>query len=738
MSNGLLSRLKQPGDLARLSTRIKRAVLILFFVVFFALSVVYHFLTWTTEPTPFLEVIYELVVLACYGTLWLLLANQLQQQRATPAKAFWHTLVFGVLLIGLSFALHLLIAGGFDAQSHRPLSLTTLVKINVLSLLEATFFFLLLLRFRDLVFFKRTKASERNWYLMLGFMVMASLVSLTRISGADDVWKDYLLALMIIPAVTFMVINSFRISWIVHLTFREKMAIIGLSTLMLGLLGFIGLTTNLDPEIGNNLMPGVSLYLDTYSPPLSQFMLLAGIFGFLYCMTALLSLLFHLPTTGDFQRRADEMAVMHSLTDLVNQVFNPEKLVSTITASPVEAGSADSAWLAVADPETGSLRPRIIATHNIAPALVAELVDIEAFYEEAVLSKKPVLLEQATADHRVQARPGDGLGSLLVMPLTARTETLGALFVAREVTHGFEKDDVEAISVFAAQAALALDNARLFEEQIERERLSREMAIAREVQHKLLPQHLPVLPGLTLAASSVSAQEVGGDYYDFVQLDDQRLAFIIGDVSGKGTSAAFYMAEMQGVFQSVSHIAPNPRDFLTHANRALASSLEKNVFISVIYGVLDLQREEVLLARAGHCPAATINLNGEARYLRSQGLGLGLDRGTLFQKTLAVEHIALQPGDVFVLYTDGLVESRSADGEEYGYDRLLDSVCAHRHEDAPDVHKLLLRDLDRFLGGLRQYDDDMTLVVLKWHGIDLSQTAPHKQENYAIRAVPLE
>ena len=738
MPNGFLSRLKQRGGLARPGTRTKRVVLLIFFVTFFTLSAAYHFLTWGTEPTTFLVVIYELVALACYGTLWLLLANQFRQHRATPAKAFWQTLVFGFTLIGLSYLTNEFVAGGFDPETLRPLSLTTLFKMNVLSLFEATFFFTLLLRFRDLVFFKRTKSSERNWYLMLGFMVLASLAAFTRLSEGEADWQGYLTAMTIIPAVTFMAINAFRISWIVHLSFREKTAIIGLSTLMLGLLGFIGLTTVLSTDPGNNLMPVSSLYLETYSPALSQFMLLAGIFGFLYSMTALLSLLFHLPTTSDFQRRADEMAVMHSLTNLVNQVFDLEKLVSTITASPVEAGSADSAWLAVADPETGSLRPRIIATHNIAPALVAEMIDTEAFYEETLLSKKSVLLEQAAADHRVVARPGDGLSSLLVVPLAARNEILGALFVAREVTHGFEKDDVEAISIFAAQAALALDNARLFEEQIERERLSRELAIAKEVQHKLLPQTLPVVQGLTLEASSVSAQEVGGDYYDFVQLDDNRLAFIVGDVSGKGTSAAFYMAEMQGVFQSVTHIAPDPRDFLTHANRALASSLEKNVFISVIYGVIDLEAEELVLARAGHCPAAMINLTGEARYLRSQGLGLGLDRGALFRKTLAIESIPLQPGDVFVLYTDGVVESRSIQGEEYGYDRLLESVSKHRHEDAPELHRSLMHDLDGFLGGVRQYDDDLTLVVLKWHGIDLSQATAETQENYPMRAIPLE
>ena len=729
MSNGFLSRWTKRGNLAKPSPRTKRAVLLVFFTIFYLLGAGYHFILWSSGATSGVVVpfVYNVVILACYGSLWLLISDRFRQSRATPAKAFWHTLVVGSVLFGLAYAVAQ-IPGGFYGDG-LPGFWTTIVKMNVLNLMEATFFFVLLLRFRDLVLYKRTKSSERNWYLMLGFMVIASLITLVKPLGEGD---DLILMLAIIPAVAFMMVNAFRVSWIVQLSFKDKMATSGLSMLLLGLF-VVGALVG-----GEDLQPLNSSFLVFYSSPLSLFSGLGGIFGILFSVTALLSLLFHLPTTGDFQRKADEMAVMHSLTHLVNQVFELEKLVSTITASPVEAGSADSAWLAVADPGTGSLRPRIIATHDIAPSVLAQLVDTDALYEEVLQTKEPVLLSQAPLDHRVEARPGDGLSSLLAIPLRARNETLGALFVAREVTHGFEKDDVEAISIFAAQAALALDNARLFEEQIEKERLSRELAIAKEVQHKLLPQRLPSLEGLTLAASSVSAQEVGGDYYDFVRLDDNRLSFIVADVSGKGTSAAFYMAEMQGVFQSVSHIAPDPRDFLTHANRALASSLDRNVFISVIYGVLDLQKEEMMLARAGHCPAATINLTGDARFLRSQGLGLGLDRGALFRKTLAVECISLQPGDVYVLYTDGLVESRGPTGEEYGYDRLLQSVSAHRHEDAPDLHTALLTDLDRFLGGQRLYDDDMTLVVLKWHGIDLSQAADAGQKNYPVRAVSLD
>ena len=261
--------------------------------------------------------------------------------------------------------------------------------------------------------------------------------------------------------------------------------------------------------------------------------------------------------------------------------------------------------------------------------------------------------------------------------------------------------------------------------------MTRELDIAREVQRKLLPQSLPTLRGMSIAASSVSALEVGGDYYDFLQLDENRLAIIIADVSGKGTSAAFYMAEMQGIFRAVSRLASSPAAFLDHANTALATSLERHLFISVIYGIMDVEKEELVIVRGGHCPAAMINLNGDARFIRSQGLGLGLDRSGLFKQSLVEESIRLQPGDVFVLYTDGVVESRSREGQEYGYERLLSALRENRHEDAPELHRSLLHDLDEFLDHT-EYDDDMTLVVLKWHGIAVA-TREEAEAQSAVR-----
>ncbi len=697
----------------------------------FATSVIvafgFHVLAWTSGgmPDTLLRVLFHLVMLVGYGALWIVAVEHAERNRHGPARTFWALTLFA-LGATVASVLTLLVARppaapegvdpelllGFDLDSGTPIVLAAVFKMNALGLVKGIFAVVLLARLRLLVLVKRTRTSQRNWNLMLTMMAVSAIATAFTSAGSDtDRWQTVLL----IAALVLMVVNSFRLSWIVSLSFRQKMTAAGLSLLLLLVL-VAGLGVGADAVAAGAFAPGSHAYLEHFSYPLSSFFEQSILFGILYCSTTILSLLFHLPTTGDFQQRAGERAAMHSLAHQVGDVFDAARLHEAISRSPVDAGCAHAAWLTLHDEEATSLHPRPVHGHGVDVIRMEHVVDHDALYDQVAADRKPVVLEQAVADHRIKALPGDGIGSLVAAPLIARDRVLGVLFASKNVALGFERDEVETIALLAAQGALAIENSRLFKQQVERERLARELSIAREVQRRLLPQNLPDVPGVGLAAAWASAHEVGGDYYDFVRLDEHRLGLIVADVSGKGTSAAFYMAEMQGIFQSASRLAPSPTEFLTHANLALADSLERNVFITCIYGVLDTREETLVLGRAGHCPAASVHLAGGATFLRSGGMGLGLDRSDLFRRSLTESRIRLQPGDVFALYTDGVVESRNASQEEFGYDRLLAVLERNRHEDAHDIHDAVLKELSGFLGD-KDYDDDMTLVVLKWHGI---------------------
>jgi len=706
------------GLLALIRSRLQRGVLTAVFVVAcLACSAYVVFAKGLGDhPTLVLAILYQVLVFGCYGALWLLMEQVFCKDQPSPSQAFWHLVVAAAVASAIFVAVVTIIPGGFNDDGE-PLAISTVAQSALIAPAFFGFAVLLLLRFRELLLHRRTRAAIRSWRLMLIALIVNAGASGLFGVFPESVLNEPVRIITGLVLLVFIAINVFRVSWVVRLSAGRK----GLTILMALLVMLFSALLIVSPS--NDLQAvdafgfgfGVpAAFLSTYNAGLHAFAVGAGRFGIIYCLTSILSLLFHLPTTSDYRRREGEMAAIYSLTDLVKEVFDLDKLVRTIVSSSVNAHSATSAWLTVPDPESGLLRPQVVAAHNIQRSVVESKVNSEALYDDAASAQETLYLKYARSDHRVRARPGDSIESLLIVPLAAHQSVLGVLFVAKDIARGFNGEDIQSINAFAAQAALALDNARLFERQIERERLARELAIARDVQQRLLPQRLPTCPHLDIAVLSAPAQEVGGDYYDFVQLDDERLAFIVGDVSGKGTSAAFYMAGMQGVFRSLTRITPNPLEFLVRANRVLSESMERNVFISVIYGIVDRQKQQIALARAGHCPAILARRNEPAAFLRSQGPGIGLFRGADFPELVEVKSVSMVPGDIMVFYTDGLVESRNASGDEYGYKRLLASVERLRHEDAATIHKALLDDLQQFMGSSSRYDDDMTLLVFRW------------------------
>ncbi len=191
----------------------------------------------------------------------------------------------------------------------------------------------------------------------------------------------------------------------------------------------------------------------------------------------------------------------------------------------------------------------------------------------------------------------------------------------------------------------------------ERERLQRELEIARDVQMSFLPRRDPEIPGVEISSRCVPALEVGGDYYDFVHLGPDRFGVVVGDVSGKGTQAAFYMTLTKGFLKAVTRASESPAQVLIHLNELFYENVERGTFISMVYGIFDLRKRTVTIARAGHNPPLFKRRGKQMEFVQPAGLALGLESGTAFAATIKEFPAEICPGDLFVFYTDGFTEA---------------------------------------------------------------------------------
>jgi serine phosphatase RsbU (regulator of sigma subunit) len=253
----------------------------------------------------------------------------------------------------------------------------------------------------------------------------------------------------------------------------------------------------------------------------------------------------------------------------------------------------------------------------------------------------------------------------------------------------------------------------LLRESAEKERMEEELRIARQIQMSLLPQGSVSMSGLRMAALCLPAAEVGGDYYDLLPLSATRLGVVMADVSGKGTSAALYMAELKGLVLSLSRICDSPGDLLKQANRILAANLDSRSFITMTYAIVDTEARTMRFARAGHNPLLHLEAaTGRTRVLTPQGLGLGIDAGDRFDDILEEAEVPLVPGDLFLFFTDGLSEAMNPSSELFGEQRLRDLLEATPALDSEPMKERILAAVRAFAEGTAQHDD-MTMVVLR-------------------------
>lgn len=292
------------------------------------------------------------------------------------------------------------------------------------------------------------------------------------------------------------------------------------------------------------------------------------------------------------------------------------------------------------------------------------------------------------------------------VPIAAPDRLLGlALLGQKRSGLVYSRADGELLETFAEQLALVIENTDLIQSMVDKERLKSEVMLAREIQQALLPSSPPRHQGIDLHGQMVSSSEVGGDYYDYFALDDERIVIAIGDVSGKGIPAAMLMASLQAVFKNRAikgGLAPAALN--QELNDYLIDHAKPGQFATFFCGILDLARSTLTFSNAGQCPAL-LSTNGFIDRLGNGGMVLGASRLHRFEEGT----VAFRPGDMLFLYTDGVTEQANPGGEQFGEDRLVDFLRAHRKLPPAELQNALLDTITGF--GAGRQDDDLTSVI---------------------------
>jgi len=306
----------------------------------------------------------------------------------------------------------------------------------------------------------------------------------------------------------------------------------------------------------------------------------------------------------------------------------------------------------------------------------------------------------------INARPRTN--SEMVAPIISNKEVIGVFDLESDNLDAYSNDDLEVLMLLASQVAIIIEKVMLHDQLIEKQRLETQLEVARQVQLELLPARDPQLDGFDISAYNFPTEEVSGDYYDWVRIYDDQIGIVIADVSGKGVPAALLMAFLRASLRAATHIGYAPHISMSKVNYLLWESIERNQFVTAFYGILDATNRTIAYSNAGHNPALLMDAAGTARFEERGGVPLGMFRDTRYYEYFET----IEPGQVLVLYTDGVTEAMNSADEEYGRDRLVEAVRQCRNLSSREMIDFIHRDLIAWTEG-RGAHDDVTFFIIK-------------------------
>jgi len=428
---------------------------------------------------------------------------------------------------------------------------------------------------------------------------------------------------------------------------------------------------------------------------------------------------------------------LHGLGEAFRESIRPQELHRLIVEGATRILDAQGGALYVSDRTGAKLTPAFISKGcpplvdippNILQQAAATPTALEKFLrlhtvapDEGLIGRvwqtgQSVYLSEFSDAPELAKLRSSAFGTRSVMAAALRygNQDLGALALANgPMGVPFSQGDFVVFKSLAEQSAFALYNAIIYSMANEKKRLDHDLEIARDIQRILLPSEAPAIDGFQISGINVPARQVSGDYFDYIRVDDERLGVAIADVSGKGVPASLIMAICRSVLRAEAARNPSPADVLRKVNRQLYPDIKEDMFISMAYLILDHHRDSITLARAGHdAPLLYKHQSQTVTPVKSPGMVVGIDSGNVFDRLTVDFAISLERDDCLVLYTDGVTETLNAEGDEFGLDRVIQTVRARANDGAQAIVKKIIQDVRDFTGSLPQ-NDDITLIAIR-------------------------
>ncbi len=411
------------------------------------------------------------------------------------------------------------------------------------------------------------------------------------------------------------------------------------------------------------------------------------------------------------KRAVKELSILNEIGAAISSTIGVNKITELILNKCIRhIGTEQGAiWLMSQEQEANPLKTFMRVTDAPISGLPYRLgINLVGWM---LKNQKPLLTNNLAEDERFKGveKESAQIRSLLAVPLTLKNKIIGIICVFNKKDDSdFTLDDQRLLAIIAIQSAQTIENARLYEEERKLQSLEEDLRTARRIQQSLLPKENPQLPGIEMVGISIPAKEVGGDYYDFIPIDDEHLGIAVADVAGKGTPAALLMSNLQACLRGQAVINRSVKDTVTKANLMLSRFMDAGKFITLFYGILNIKDKTFTYTNAGHNYPFLLDKDAKVKMLKQGGTVLGILKSAIYEE----ETIGLEPGSLLLLYTDGITEAFNEKDEMFEEEKLLKLLQDNRPLTAQQFSDKIVEEVLRFCGTVPQADD-ITLVVIK-------------------------